>query len=103
MGFRPKAGRAALEPADPDYPVCLYAGAVDVGLLAGPTPQRAVSIRSRVKMVLVVLERDGTADRALPSVGLAAALRTWDRCRMCHHQPPRTLAASDAPTWSLSR
>jgi hypothetical protein len=51
----------------------LHAGAVDVGLAAAGTPQRAVAVRANVQMPGVVLARDRPADRALPAVGGLAA------------------------------
>jgi hypothetical protein len=63
----------------------LHARAMDVGLLTRGASQRAIPVRARVEMLLIVLAGDRTADRAPPAVRGSAAPRT-ERCRgLGHH------------------
>ncbi len=79
----------------------LHARAKDVGLLARGAPQRAIPVRAGVQVVLVVFAGDGSADRALPAVREAAALRAEQR-RLYGHHPLRADStprnAQSAPT-----
>jgi Voltage gated chloride channel len=81
------------------------AGAVHVGLLARGAPQGAVPVRAGVQMVLVVFAGDRSADRALPAVREATALRAEQRRLHRHHalraaSTPRN--AQSAPTAKIA-